>query len=313
MMETAITDVELITTLDELRKDLENNLWLKIKGRSDKFLIERSLIGGKRLRPVLLLTVFKALGGSEYQKALDVATALELAHSASLVHDDILDYDVLRRGRMSLWHVIGMGKAVLQGHRIINLAFDIVLSVGVEFARIFVDAWERASKGILDEVINKSVLTERLYLMMIREKTASIFEAACHAGAVLAGAGEDVVRLMRKYGIEVGTAYQLADDLAETYLKKRRGRILYILEEMRDRFLHLLIAQKTGRLPSLFRAVTPFTPREDFLKQQLFERIKSAVNIAKDPSIPDTPFRRILQKLPVYLVLQMFEEARQQA
>ncbi len=313
MMETVLRDAELATILEGLRNDLEKHLRSKIEGRSDKLLIEKSLIGGKRLRPVLLLTVFKALGGKEYQKALDVAAALELAHSASLVHDDIIDYDAVRRGQVSLWRAIGMGKAILQGHRIINLAFDIVLSAGVEIARIFVDAWEKASRGILDEVLNKSVLTERLYLIMIREKTASIFEAACHAGAVLAGAGEDVVRLLRKYGSEVGTAYQLADDLAETYLKKRRGRILYILEEMRDRFLHLLIAQKTGRLPSLFRAVTPFTPREDFLKQQLFERIRSAINIAKDPSIPDTPYRRILQKLPVYLVLQMFEEARQQA
>jgi len=86
------------------------------------------------------LTVFKALGGIEYQKALDVAVALELAHSASLVHDDIVYRDRYRRGDASLWAQVGAGKAILQGHRIIMFAFQIVLDIGEETTRIFVRA-----------------------------------------------------------------------------------------------------------------------------------------------------------------------------
>jgi len=75
----------------------------------------------------------------------------------------------------------------------------------------------------------------------------------------------------------------------------------------------VIIAVLLPFILGLAGAVTPFTPQEDFLKQQLFERIKSAVNIAKDPAIPETRYKKMLQKLPFFLVLQMFEEVRQQA
>lgn len=309
-MKTVLEKFPFDELLGSLKNDLERNLQEKISGRSDRFLIERVVSGGKRLRPLLLLSVFKALGGREYQKALDVAVALELAHSASLVHDDIVDLDKNRRGGRTLWYQIGMGKAVLQGHRIINFAFEIVLNIGVEMARIFVDAWERASKGILNEVLNKSVLTERLYMLTIREKTASLFEAAAHAGALLAGAGPDLTELMRRYGSEVGTVYQLADDLEELFVKKRMGRVFYVAQEMRDRFLQLLIASKTGNTRSIFRAVAPTNPGEEFLKRQMVEKLRSAIDLASDPAIPETPYKQLLQHLPIYFVRQMFGEAR---
>uniref|UniRef100_A0A7J3VT54 Polyprenyl synthetase family protein n=1 Tax=Caldiarchaeum subterraneum TaxID=311458 RepID=A0A7J3VT54_CALS0 len=309
-MNTVLERTPLDNLLIGLKTDLEKNLLDKLSGRSDRFLIERAVSGGKRLRPILLLTVFKALGGREYQKALDVAVALELAHSASLVHDDIIDLDKSRRGGRTLWAQIGMGKAVLQGHRIINFAFEIVLDIGVEMARIFLDAWERASKGILDEVLNRSVLTERLYMFMIREKTASLFEAAAHAGALLAGASHDQTELMRRYGLEVGTVYQLADDLEELYVKKRMGRALYVVQEMRDRFLHLILASKTGNTKGVFRAVAPLNPGEEFMKRQMVEKLKSSINLASSSLIPETPYKQLLQHLPMYFVRQMFGEAR---
>ncbi|MCS7129074.1 MAG: polyprenyl synthetase family protein [Candidatus Caldarchaeum sp.] len=309
-MKTVLEKFPFDELLGSLKNDFERNLQEKISGRSDRFLIERVVSGGKRLRPLLLLSVFKALGGREYQKALDVAVALELAHSASLVHDDIVDLDKNRRGGRTLWYQIGMGKAVLQGHRIINFAFEIVLNIGVEMARIFVDAWERASKGILNEVLNRSVLTERLYMLTIREKTASLFEAAAHAGALLAGAGPDLTELMRRYGSEVGTVYQLADDLEELFVKKRMGRVFYVAQEMRDRFLQLLIASKTGNTRGVFRAVAPTNPGEEFLKRQMVEKLRSAIDLASDPAIPETPYKQLLQHLPIYFVRQMFGEAR---
>lgn len=311
-MDTALEKISPDTLIAGLKDDLEKNLRFKIAVRPDRFLIERAVSGGKRLRPLLLLTVFKALDGKEYQKALDVAVALELAHSASLVHDDIIDLDKTRRGRQSLWYQIGMGKAVLQGHRIINMAYDIALNIGVEIARIFIDAWDRASKGILDEVLNKAALTDRIYMMMIREKTASLFEAAAHAGAVLAGADEETIVLMRKYGLEVGTAYQLADDLAELYLKKKRGRMVYVSQELRDRFLHILIASKTGSLKNVFRAVAPISPDEDFLKKQMVEKLRSTVRIIRELRSAENPYKHLLQQLPVYFVQQMLREASRQ-
>lgn len=312
MMETVLEDIpaDALRTIDILKNDLEKNLYAKIEGRPDSSLIEKAVRGGKRIRPILLLTVFKALGGTEYEKALDVAVALELAHSASLVHDDIVDMDKQRRSSASLWYQIGAGKAILQGHRIINLAFRIVLDIGEEMTRIFVTAWDRASKGILDEVVNKAALTERLYLIMIREKTASLFEAAAHAGALLAGADAEQVELMRKYGSEVGTLYQLADDLADIYSRKKRGKLYFLTHEMRERLVHLLVASKTKQLRGLIRAVAPNTPDEDFLKKQIVDKLKSATLLARDSRIPDSPYKTLLQILPRLFVNYMLEEAR---
>ncbi|MEM0350092.1 MAG: polyprenyl synthetase family protein [Candidatus Caldarchaeum sp.] len=308
-MAASLQEPETMELVEILRHDIETRLRERIEGRPDRLLIERAVRGGKRLRPILLLTVFKALGGSDYNKALDVAVALELAHSASLVHDDIVDLDKTRRGRASLWYQIGAGKAIIQGHRIINLAFNIVLDIGEEMTRIFVEAWDRASKGILDEVVNKAALTERLYLLMIREKTASLFEAAAHAGAVLASASSDTIQLMRRYGSEVGTVYQLADDLTENINRKQLGRIYFLTHEMRERLIHLLVASKTKQVRMLFRAVTPYTPQEEFMKRQIVERIRSAVNLATDDRIPENPYKGLLRKLPWMFVKQMLRES----
>ncbi|MEM4183697.1 MAG: polyprenyl synthetase family protein [Candidatus Caldarchaeum sp.] len=310
MMNTVVEDVYVQEILEVMKQDLERNLYQKIKGRPDSFLIERAVRGGKRIRPLLLLTVFKAFGGVDYQKALDVAVALELAHSASLVHDDIVDRDRFRRGDTSLWAQIGAGKAILQGHRIITFAFQIVLDIGEEMTRIFVRAWDRASQGILDEVVNKAALTERLYLVMIREKTASLFEAAAHAGAVLANASPEQVELIRKYGSEVGTLYQLADDLADLYRQKQRGRLYFLVHEMRERLVHLIVSAKTKRLRGLLRAVTPSLPDEEFLKEQIVERLKSSVGIAKDSLIPESPYKQVLTVLPKLFLEKMMAEAK---
>ncbi|MEM0441419.1 MAG: polyprenyl synthetase family protein [Candidatus Caldarchaeum sp.] len=310
MMNTVVEDVYVQEILEVMKQDLERNLYQKIKGRPDSFLIERAVRGGKRIRPLLLLTVFKAFGGVDYQKALDVAVALELAHSASLVHDDIVDRDRFRRGDTSLWAQIGAGKAILQGHRIITFAFQIVLDIGEEMTRIFVRAWDRASQGILDEVVNKAALTERLYLVMIREKTASLFEAAAHAGAVLANASPEQVELIRKYGSEVGTLYQLADDLADLYRQKQRGRLYFLVHEMRERLVHLIVSAKTKRLRGLLRAVTPSLPDEEFLKEQIVERFKSSVGIAKDSLIPESPYKQVLTVLPKLFLEKMMAEAK---
>ncbi|MDW8083612.1 MAG: polyprenyl synthetase family protein [Candidatus Caldarchaeum sp.] len=308
-MKSALENISADSIIASFTADLEKHLYKKIAGRPDSFLIARAVHGGKRIRPILLLTVFKALGGVDYHKALDVAVALELAHSASLVHDDIVDQDRNRRSSPSLWYQIGAGKAIIQGHRIINLAFQIVLDIGEEMSRIFVTAWDRASKGILDEVINKAALTERLYLVMIREKTASLFEAAAHAGAVLAGASPEQIDLMRRFGSEVGTAYQMADDLVDIYLRKKRGRLYFLTHEMRERLVHLLISTKTKQLRGLIRAVAPRIPDEDFLKRQIVERLSSAVLLAKDPLIPESPYKTVLQLLPRMFVNRMIAEA----
>ncbi|MEM3036934.1 MAG: polyprenyl synthetase family protein, partial [Nitrososphaerota archaeon] len=105
--------------LDSRRRELESWIDMRVSRSPDRLVLERAIYGGKRLRPVFLLLVFESLGGGDRESALDVAFALELAHAASLVHDDIIDWDDLRRGKPALWRQVGISRAVVEGHRII--------------------------------------------------------------------------------------------------------------------------------------------------------------------------------------------------
>ncbi|MEM3096393.1 MAG: polyprenyl synthetase family protein [Nitrososphaerota archaeon] len=302
----AATTLEAIVS--EMRRDIEGALERKISQRVDRFFLKRALSGGKRLRPILLLMVFKAMGGKDYEKALDVAAALEIAHSASLVHDDILDIDYRRRGAPSLWRQVGVGKALLEGHRMINLAFSTVLEKGLEIAKVFVEAWDKASKGILDEVISQFNPSSGLYILLIREKTASLFEAAAQAGCILAEADPQASEAMKKYGLELGTAYQLADDLNEIIKRTRQGRMAYLVAEIRQRFIRFLISSKTGRFDWMLRSISPKTPSADFLIGEIVKRIAIARSLTIHPCIPDTPYREFLRSLPLYFVTQILRE-----
>jgi len=305
---TLVKTTSLEEILEELKRDLERHLNTRIEKRSDKFLIQKAILGGKRLRPLLLLITFKALNGRDYGKALDVACALELAHSASLVHDDILDLDYRRRGDLSLWRHIGVGKALLQGHRIINFAFETVLEKGVELARIFVEAWDKASKGILDEVLLGKNISEELYLMIVREKTASLFEAATESAAVIAGVDNRTKNLVKQYGLEVGTAYQLADDLVDSLRSKSYGSIMFMLHDVKDRILKALIASKTGQIDTLVKALSPKMPNERFMIREIAYRISKARKLACSDLIPDNPYKEALKQLPLYFITQMLHE-----
>ncbi|GBC69217.1 Hexaprenyl-diphosphate synthase large subunit ((2E,6E)-farnesyl-diphosphate specific) [archaeon HR01] len=304
-----VEHADLEAVIEALRIDIDRNLQAKIRSRADRLLLEKALKGGKRLRPILLLLVFKALNGKDYQKALDVAAALEIAHSASLVHDDIIDIDTKRRGGLSLWRQLGVGKALLQGHRMINFAFDTVLEKGIDIARIFVDAWDMASKGILDEFVSQFKPSIGRYMLLIREKTASLFEAAAHAGALPSETDHETMEKMKRYGLEIGIAYQLADDLGEIIHFKQHGRIAYLLGDVRQRFLRALISSKTGHFNWLIFSISPKTPSEGFLMKEIVSRVVMARSIIRDTKIPNTSYKALLEGLPMYYVKQILRES----
>jgi len=306
---TLLEEASISEILQQMKEELERHIEARISGRSDKFLIERAIAKGKRLRPLLLLATFKALGGKDYSKALDVACALELAHSASLVHDDIIDLDHRRRGGMALWDQIGVGKAVLQGHRIINFAFETVLEKGLDLADIFLRAWDKASKGIMDEILISPNPSKPLYMYIIREKTASLFEAATESAAVLAGAGPELKKIVKQLGLEVGTAYQLADDLAEMLKSKGSTNVYLILQQAKQRFTRAFVASNTGSVDALLRAISPRMPTVKFLIREIGIHVRAAEALCMNPLLPDTSERRLLRNLPLYFVKQILREA----
>jgi len=305
----AAPQVNIDEYVEELRKELEEWFEKKVSGRSDRYLLGRVMEGGKRLRPILLMLVFEALGKGDREAALDVAFALELAHNASLVHDDILDWDLNRRSKPALWRQLGIGRAVIEGHRIINLAFQTVLEKGVELSKLFLEAWERASFGVLEEMFTTTPPAKRLYLRIVQEKTASLFAVGAEAAAMIAGADEETRRLLREYGMLVGVTYQLADD----YVELQRGgglvNVLLRLQQMEDLVRRGYIALKSGRLLRFFEAARSLRSPVPFLSKEMQEtlgRIDEIVDLLR----VNEKYKTLLRQYPRYCIRSMLQEAR---
>ena len=303
-----VTLTSLEEYVKELRKEIEEHLVREIALRKSSRVIAETLKGGKRLRPILLMLVFDSVGGKNRKRALDVACALELAHNASLTHDDIIDWDIERRGKPSLWRQVGISKAIIEGHRIINLAFQIALDEGVEIARVFLKAWDRASNGVLEELLHRELPTKPLYMRIIKEKTASLFEAAAESGAIIAGASPKLKELYRKYGESIGVAYQLADD----YVDIVRGRLslrfpIIMYQRLEEKFRQALISLRLKRLSSLLKLLSPRIDWRKFLVNEMIKAIKDSWKLVNEMNLRE-PYRSYLREFPLYCVNSMLRE-----
>jgi len=157
---------------------------------------------------------------------LEGAVGIELAHNASLIHDDIIDGDLYRRGEPSFYKKTSIGYTVLIGHKMLVLGLEMTLTNGKKFAELYINAWSETLKGQQSEVIfNSKKITDNnifdnsklfeIYSRIIELKTAMLFSASCKAAALWANASDEIADLLAEYGKQVGIAYQLADDLVD--------------------------------------------------------------------------------------------------
>lgn len=301
--------LSLVEYLSERKRELDDWFARKTRESPDGYLLSETIKGGKRLRPLLLMLVFDALGGRDRESALDVAYALELAHNASLVHDDIIDWDYYRREKPALWRQVGIGRAVIQGHRIINTAFRTVLEKGVEITRLFLDAWENASFGVLEEVFSSTPPAKMLYLKIIQEKTASLFAAGAESAAVLAGCSERNRQLAKKYGLLVGTVYQLADDYVE--LRRNRGlvRVVLRLRNIDELVRKGYIALKSGRLLRFLEIIQQSSKFYSYIAELVKECYEETDKVIDSMEVKEE-FRPLLRDFPRYCVEQMLKELK---
>lgn len=170
--------------------------------------------GGKRLRPMLCITVAEALGS--IQKSIyPLAGALEFVHSATLLHDDILDGAELRRGRISTHLLFGQTEAILAGDALLARANRIITNYGILDLLVCVaEAIEKTASGEILEIarMKQPGLSRDEYLEIITGKTAYLMQACAQCGAVLAGAGAKQQEAARQFGANLGIAFQLVDD-----------------------------------------------------------------------------------------------------
>lgn len=171
---------------------------------------------GKMMRPVLTLLVTKLLGGTVDDKCLHTAATFEYLHTASLVHDDIVDESEQRRGDESVNYSYGNKVAVLVGDYLLSNALLCASKVGdVRLIGIVSKVAQALASGEilqLDNISNQSI-DESVYFDIINRKTASLFSACAEAGALIASAGQDIVEMMFQFGHAVGMCFQVRDDI----------------------------------------------------------------------------------------------------
>jgi octaprenyl-diphosphate synthase len=173
--------------------------------------------GGKRLRPALLLLVARALGAADALPQL-LACVIEFIHTATLLHDDVVDHSDRRRGRQTANAVWGNAGAVLSGDFLYSRSFQLMVEAdSMPVMRVMADATNAIAEGEVLQLMNCNdpEVTEARYLRVIELKTARLFQAAGAVGAICAGAGAEMQAQMTRYGQSLGMAYQLVDDLLD--------------------------------------------------------------------------------------------------
>lgn len=210
-MEAALTvigeDLKFVEL--QLRKDLESNVPLISK--VGEYVLAS---GGKRVRPALLLLSAKICGYNG-DKHIPLAGVIEFIHTATLLHDDVVDNANIRRGNASANSVWGNEASVLVGDFLFSRSFSLMVDTGsLAILEVISRATTLLAEGeVLQLICTSDVsVTEERYIEVIRNKTAVLISAACHAGALLGNCSRDRIHALRDYGMDLGIAFQLMDD-----------------------------------------------------------------------------------------------------
>jgi len=280
------------------------------------------LNGGKRLRPLLASISFKVCtGGNEqsdqYQNFLEGAVGVELAHGASLVHDDIIDGDMDRRGRPAFYIKSGIDNAILIGHKMLIIGLDLAIAHGNKFAKLYIDAWSGTLEGQLNEInFNSKDLTDttvsadskffQIYSEIIDLKTATLFSAACKVAAIWADASDELSDLLAEYGREVGFAYQLADDLVDL----EKGEMLdSVVLPLLSRLEKKSIKNGTMKAKIIKEKIEKNSPEiKQLYMSEIKNHLEKANQICKNSSIPNNHYTQFLTDMPSYIINKMLSE-----
>jgi hypothetical protein len=276
------------------------------------------LTDGKKTRGILLCLVASTLGGT-LESALARATAVELIQTATLIHDDFVDQHRQRRHLPALWTLEGARKAVLLGDVLFASAIHMMSELGQEDGKIVSHAIAEISRGAYQEPLDPLSLVEEieadrvngaLYERIIQLKTGVLFGAACCLGAVAAQADDARRQDWQRYGLRVGEAYQIADDLHEVRRHLLTGSLdrgeiaalapalLFFAQGIRSPLLRVArqgLATLDGELRPHFEAAA------DAMVAEIEQRLRAAV-AEVEAQLPDNAYGRLAREAPRGLI-----------
>ena len=219
--------LELRSLLGNKLQKVENLIQEKL--RSEVNLIQKMSnhhlrSGGKRLRALLTLESAKLTGYKEDKRDINLAACVELIHSATLLHDDVIDESELRRGVKTTNSVWGNQSSILVGDYLLSRCFEMMVEDGdLEVLKLLSSTSSKIAQGEVLQLQHKGEadLLEETYIDIINLKTASLFSAATKTGACLSGSNEKEKKALESYGRNLGLAFQIADDALDFYAKEK--------------------------------------------------------------------------------------------
>ena len=280
--------------------------------------------GGKRLRPALVLLTAGAMG-FDGEASHVLAAVVEFIHTATLLHDDVVDESDLRRGRDTANALFGNAASVLVGDFLYSRAFQMMVELGqMRVMQVLSDATNIIAEGEVLQLMNchNADLNEQDYLHVIRYKTAKLFEAAARLGAILGGVDTGQERAFAAYGMHLGTAFQLIDDVLDysgdmSEIGKNLGDdlaegkptlpLLYVLQQG-DASQSALVrsAIEHGGLQQFDAILTAVRTSGalDYTRQRAREESQRALSMLS--GVPDSPYRKHLVNLAQFAVDRSF-------
>jgi octaprenyl-diphosphate synthase len=276
--------------------------------------------GGKRLRP-MLHTLAAGAAGYRGEQHIKLAAVIEFIHTSTLLHDDVVDESDLRRGRKTANALWGNAASVLVGDFLYSRSFQLMVELDdMRIMRILADTTNTIAEGEVLQLLNigNADVSETAYLAVIERKTAVLFAAATELGALLGGLPESQVKALREYGMQLGYAFQIADDLLDYVsdagtLGKNIGDdlaegkptlpLIYALEKSKpEQAQSLRHAIEHGGLDSLDHIIAAI--RDSGALERTHRRAVAHADAARAAldNLPDSEYREALLTLASYAV-----------
>ena len=321
----------------ELKNLLSNKLdnveaLIQQKLKSDVNLIEKMSnhhlsSGGKRLRALLTLGSAKLTGYNENQRDINLAACIELIHSATLLHDDVIDESELRRGKKTTNSIWGNQSSILVGDYLLSRCFEMMVEDGdLEILKLLSSTSAKIAQGEVLQLQHKGEadLLEETYIDIINLKTASLFSAATKTGACLSSSNQKEKKALESYGRNLGLAFQIADDALDYYAKEKlfgkevgkdffEGKVTLPLitvfqkgNEEEKNFLNEIM-KKGNRTEQDFSETLALINKYKAV-EATFKKAEYFVNVSFDALaiFPDTEDKRILQNLTSFSLNRSF-------
>ncbi len=314
----SIISNELSLVEEEFRRQAESNI--QVIAYIGDYLRKS---GGKRVRPALSILSNYAVGGdAKSENVIRIAVVMEMLHTATLVHDDIIDNADTRRNRPSVNARFGNQTAVLMGDWLYMSAFETSLSErSLEILDILTRLTRKMTEGELIQLtlLGQTNVTETAYFDVLQRKTAYLFSACCEIGAILGNASREAQTALRDYGMNLGTAFQLADDVLdftadEKALGKASGADLL---EGKVTLPLLRLLQHEPAMQANFEQIMRDGNYDSFSRKELLTKLKLhgtleetrkraytyAVNARKNLEVlANSDYRRALEEIPEYMI-----------